>query len=1065
MNLRTFIERPVLSAVISITIVVVGIIGLFSLPVEQYPDIAPPTIMVSTTYYGASAETLQKSVIAPLEEAINGVEDMTYMTSSATNSGSVSITVYFKQGTDPDMAAVNVQNRVSRATGQLPAEVTQVGVTTSKRQTSILQMFSLYSPDDSYDENFLSNYISINLKPQILRISGVGDLMIMGGEYSMRVWMKPDVMAQYKLIPSDITGVLAEQNIESATGSFGENSDETYQYTMKYTGRLITPEEFGDIVIRSTDNGEVLKLKDVADIQLGQDSYAYHGGMDGHPGVSCMVFQTAGSNATEVNQNIDKLLEEASKDLPKGVELTQMMSSNDFLFASIHEVVKTLIEAINLVILVVYVFLQDFRSTLIPLVGIVVSLVGTFAFMAIAGFSINLLTLFALVLVIGTVVDDAIIVVEAVQARFDVGYRSSYMASIDAMKGISNAVITSSLVFMAVFIPVSFMGGTSGTFYTQFGLTMAVAVGISAINALTLSPALCALLLKPYINEDGTQKNNFAARFRKAFNSAFDVMVDKYKTIVLFFIKRRWLTWSLLACSVVLLVLLMNNTKTSLVPDEDQGVIFVNVSTAAGSSLTTTDKVMERIEKRLIEIPQLKHVQKVAGYGLLAGQGSSFGMLILKLKPWDERPGDEDNVQSVIGQVYARTADIKDASVFAISPGMIPGYGMGNALELHMQDKMGGDMNEFFTTTQQYLGALNQRPEISMAYSTFDVRYPQWTVEVDAAKCKRAGITPDAVLSTLSGYYGGQYVSNFNRFSKVYRVMIQADPVFRLDETSLDNAFVRMSNGEMAPLSQFVTLTRSYGAESLSRFNMYNSIAVNAMPADGYSTGDAIKAVQETAEQSLPKGYGYDYGGITREENQQSGTTIIIFGICFLMIYLILSALYESFIIPFAVLLSVPCGLMGSFLFAWMFGLENNIYLQTGLIMLIGLLAKTAILLTEYAAERRKAGMGLIASAVSAAKARLRPILMTALTMIFGLFPLMMSSGVGANGNRSLGTGVVGGMTIGTLALLFIVPTLFIAFQWLQERLRPVQSVPTHDWQIEEEIKVSEEEKSKAGKE
>ena len=1065
MNLRTFIERPVLSAVISITIVVVGIIGLFSLPVEQYPDIAPPTIMVSTTYYGASAETLQKSVIAPLEEAINGVEDMTYMTSSATNSGSVSITVYFKQGTDPDMAAVNVQNRVSRATGQLPAEVTQVGVTTSKRQTSILQMFSLYSPDDSYDENFLSNYISINLKPQILRISGVGDLMIMGGEYSMRVWMKPDVMAQYKLIPSDITGVLAEQNIESATGSFGENSDETYQYTMKYTGRLITPEEFGDIVIRSTDNGEVLKLKDVADIQLGQDSYAYHGGMDGHPGVSCMVFQTAGSNATEVNQNIDKLLEEASKDLPKGVELTQMMSSNDFLFASIHEVVKTLIEAIILVILVVYVFLQDFRSTLIPLVGIVVSLVGTFAFMAIAGFSINLLTLFALVLVIGTVVDDAIIVVEAVQARFDVGYRSSYMASIDAMKGISNAVITSSLVFMAVFIPVSFMGGTSGTFYTQFGLTMAVAVGISAINALTLSPALCALLLKPYINEDGTQKNNFAARFRKAFNSAFDVMVDKYKTIVLFFIKLRWLTWSLLACSVVLLVLLMNNTKTSLVPDEDQGVIFVNVSTAAGSSLTTTDKVMERIEKRLMEIPQLKHVQKVAGYGLLAGQGSSFGMLILKLKPWDERPGDEDNVQSVIGQVYARTADIKDASVFAISPGMIPGYGMGNALELHMQDKMGGDMNEFFTTTQQYLGALNQRPEISMAYSTFDVRYPQWTVEVDAAKCKRAGITPDAVLSTLSGYYGGQYVSNFNRFSKVYRVMIQADPVFRLDETSLDNAFVRMSNGEMAPLSQFVTLTRSYGAESLSRFNMYNSIAVNAMPADGYSTGDAIKAVQETAEQSLPKGYGYDYGGITREENQQSGTTIIIFGICFLMIYLILSALYESFIIPFAVLLSVPCGLMGSFLFAWMFGLENNIYLQTGLIMLIGLLAKTAILLTEYAAERRKAGMGLIASAVSAAKARLRPILMTALTMIFGLFPLMMSSGVGANGNRSLGTGVVGGMTIGTLALLFIVPTLFIAFQWLQERLRPVQSVPTHDWQIEEEIKVSEEEKSKAGKE
>ena len=744
------------------------------------------------------------------------------------------------------------------------------------------------------------------------------------------------------------------------------------------------------------------------------------------------------------------------------MELTQLMSSNDFLYASIHEVVKTLLEAILLVILVVYIFLQDIRSTLIPLVGIIVSLVGTFAFMAMAGFSINLITLFALVLVIGTVVDDAIVVVEAVQARFDVGYKSSYMASIDAMKGISNAVITSSLVFMAVFIPVSFMSGTSGTFYTQFGLTMAVAVGISAVNALTLSPALCALLLKPYINEDGTQKQNFAARFRKAFNAAFDVVIDRYKGIVLFFIKHRWLTGGLLVASIALLVVLMNTTKTSLVPDEDQGVVFVNVSTAAGSSLRTTDEVMKRIEQRMEQIPHVEHVQKVAGYGLLAGQGSSFGMLILKLKPWDERPGKEDNVQSVIGQVYGRTGDIKDATVFAISPGMIPGYGMGNALELHMQDKTGGDVNTFFQTTQQYLGALNQRPEIAMAYSTFDVRYPQWLVEIDPSKCKRSGITPDQVLSTLSGYYGGQYVSNFNRFSKVYKVMIQSDPQYRLDEASLGNTFVRMSNGEMAPLSQFATLTRTYGAESLSRFNMYNSIAVNAMPADGYSTGDAIRAVQETASTALPKGYGYDYGGITREETEQSGTTAIIFGICFLMIYLILSALYESFLIPFAVLLSVPCGLMGSFLFARLFGLENNIYLQTGLIMLIGLLAKTAILLTEYAAERRKAGMGLIASALSAAKARLRPILMTALTMIFGLFPLMVASGVGANGNRSLGTGAVGGMVIGTLALLFIVPSLFIAFQWLQERIRPIQTEPTHDWQIEEEIAVSDREKKEA---
>ena len=960
---------------------------------------------------------------------------------------------------DPDMAAVNVQNRVSKATGQLPAEVTQVGVTTSKRQTSMLQIFSLYSPDGSYDENFLSNYISINLKPEILRISGVGELMVMGGDYSMRIWMKPDVMAQYKLIPSDVTSVLAEQNIESATGSLGENSDETYQYTMKYSGRLLTPEEFGDIVIRSTEDGEVLKLKEIADIELGKESYAYIGQTNGKPGISCMVFQTAGSNATEVNNKIDAFLEEASKDFPKGIEVVKLMSTNDFLYASIHEVVKTLIEAIILVILVVYVFLQDIRSTLIPLVAIVVSLIGTFAFMTVAGFSINLITLFALVLVIGTVVDDAIVVVEAVQARFDVGYKSSYMASMDAMKGLTSAIVSTSLVFMGVFIPVSFMSGTSGTFYTQFGLTMAEAVGISTINALTLSPALCAILLKPYINEDGTQKNNFAARFRKAFNAAFDSMIAKYKHGVLFFIKRRWLAWSLLACSIVLLIVLMNTTKSSLVPDEDQGTVFVNVSTASGSSLATTNKIMTNIEQRINQIPQLQSYSKVSGYGLLAGQGSSFGMFILKLKHWDERPDKEDNVQAVIGQVYGRTADIKDATIFAIAPAMIPGYGMGNALEMHTQDKAGGDLTTFFNTTQQYLAALRERPEIATAYSTFDIKYPQWRVDVDAAKCKRAGITPDAVLSTLSGYYGGQYVSNINRFSKVYKVMIQSDPKYRLDEASLNNTFVRMSNGEMAPLSQFITLTKVYGAESLARFNMYNSIAVNAVPANGYSSGDAIKAVKETAATSLPKGYGYDFGSITREENQQSNTTIIIFGICILMIYLILSALYESFLVPFAVILSVPMGLMGSFLFAKFMGLENNIYLQTGLIMLIGLLAKTAILLTEYATQRRLSGMSLTSAALSAAKVRLRPILMTALTMIFGLLPLIVSNGVGANGNRSLGTGAVGGMLIGTLALLFIVPCLFITFQYLQEKLRPIQFERSLDWQVQEEVKEAAEER------
>lgn len=1061
MNLKTFIERPVLSGVISIVIVILGLIGLKTLPVEQYPDIAPPTVMVMTNYYGANAETLQKSVIAPLEEAINGVENMTYMTSTATNAGSVEIMVYFRQGTDPDMAAVNVQNRVAMATGQLPAEVTQVGVTTIKRQNSMLQVFTLSSPDDSYDEEFLSNYISINLKPEILRLEGVGQLVVLGGNYSMRVWMKPDVMAQYKLIPSDVIYALAEQNIESATGAFGENSKETYQYTMKYKGRKQTPEEFGEIVIRSTDKGEVLRLKDIADIELGIDSYSYVGKLNGHPGIGCLVFQTAGSNATDVNARIDALLEEAKKDLPKGVELKQVMSSNDFLFASIHQVIQTLLEAIFLVILVVYVFLQDIRSTLIPLVGIVVSLIGTFAFMAVAGFSVNLITLFALVLVIGTVVDDAIVVVEAVQARFDVGYKSSYMASIDAMKGISNAVITSSLVFMAVFVPVSFIGGTSGTFYTQFGLTMAVAVGISAINALTLSPALCALLLKPYINEDGTQKNNFSARFRKAFNTAFSTMVDRYKGGVLFFIKRRWLVWSLLTASVILLIFLMRNTKTGLVPDEDQGVVLVNVTTPSGSSLATTDKVMEQLRERLETLPGLENLSSTTGFGLISGQGNSAGMFIVGLKDWSERTKDEEQVQAVINQIYAVTADVKDASVFAMAPGMIPGYGMGNSLDLNIQDKMGGDLGEFNRHTWDYIAALNRRPEIARAYSTFAINYPQWEVDVNAAKCKRSGIAPNEVLATLAGYYGGQYVSDFNRFSKVYRVMIQANPKYRLDEASLDNTFVRMGNGKMAPLSQFVTLKRVYGAETLSRFNMYNSIAVSVMPAEGYSTGDALKVVKEVADETLPKGYGYDFGGITREENEASGGTGIIFGICILMVYLILCALYESFLVPFAVILSVPVGLMGSFLFAKLMGLENNIYLQTGLIMLIGLLAKTAILLTEYAAERRRAGMSLTSAALSAAKARLRPILMTVGSMVFGLLPLVVASGVGANGNRSLGTGTVGGMVIGTLALLFLVPSLFIVFQYLQEKFRPNQPEPSHDWQIQEEYVEMEAERKK----
>ncbi len=1059
MTLRHFIERPVLASVLSIVIVIAGLIGLATLPVEQYPDIAPPTVMVRASYPGASAETIQKSVVVPLEEAINGVENMLYIQSDASNAGSASISVYFKQGTDPDMATVNVQNRVATATGALPAEVTKIGVTAMKRQTSMLRVFALNSPDDSYDEVFLANYMNINIKPRMQRIQGVGEFFALGADYAMRIWLKPDVMAQYGLVPSDITYALAEQNIESAAGQLGENSDNAFQYTMKYRGRKITPEEFGEIVIRSTADGQVLHLKDVADIELGGESYAYKGYANGHPGIAAMVFQTAGSNATQVVEDIEDLLDEIRTELPKGVEIVSLQNVNDFLYASINEVIKTLFEAILLVVLVVYVFLQDIRSTLIPTVSILVALIGTFAFLSIAGFSINLLTLFALVLAIGTVVDDAIIVVEAVQARFDAGYKSSYMATIDAMSGITSAIITSTLVFMAVFIPVAMMGGTSGVFYTQFGLTMAVAVGISALNALTLSPALCALIMKPYLDENGEMRNNFASRFRKAFNTAFNAMINKYKHGVMFFIKRKWLTWATLGLAFAALVLLMNTTKTGLVPDEDQGTIMVNVTTAPGTSLSETDEVMKEIGRRLQAIPQVRDFNQVAGYGMIAGQGNSYGMCIVKLKDWEKRPDKEDAVNAVIGQIYARTADIKNAQIFAVAPPMISGYGTSTGFNMYLQDRAGGKIADFYNVYLQFIGALNQRPEIGRAYSTFNINFPQYVVDIDAAKAKRAGISPTEILSTLSGYYGGQYVSNINRFSKVYRVMLQADPKYRMDTESLDNVFVRMQNGEMAPISQFVKLTKIYGPEVLNRFNLYNSIAVTGTAADGYSSGDAIEAIRETAAQVLPKGYGYEFGGITREEAQTGSNTTIIFGICILLIYLILSALYESFIIPFAVILSVPCGLMGSFLFAKMMGLENNIYLQTGLIMLIGLLAKTAILLTEYAGDRRRAGMSLTQAAVSAAKVRLRPILMTVLTMVFGMIPLVLASGVGANGNSTLGTGVVGGMIVGTLALLFLVPSLFIVFQTLQEKIKPLEFDPAPQWSVRAEVEECKNEK------
>jgi HAE1 family hydrophobic/amphiphilic exporter-1 len=1035
MRLKVFIHRPVLSAVISIAIVLLGLIALFTLPVEQYPDIAPPTVMVMTSYPGANAATVQKTVIAPLEESINGVENMDYIKSETSNSGAATVYVYFKQGTNPDMAAVNVQNRVSKAVGLLPAEVNQIGVATIKRQNNIMQIISLYSPDGSYDESFLSNYLRINLQPEILRIEGVGEAVILGSSYSMRIWLQPDKMAQYKLMPSDIIAVLGEQNIEAATGSFGEHSEQTYQYTMKHKGRLEKPEAFGEMVVGAMPNGEVLRLKDIAKVEIGQDSYTNIGQTDGQPGISCLIFQTTGSNATQVINNINKYMEEARKDLPKGVEFITIMSSNDFLYASINEVAKTLILAILLVVLVVYLFLQNFRATMIPTISMIVSVIGTFAFMSVAGFSVNLLTLFALVLAIGIVVDNAIIVVEAVQTRFDAGCKSPYQASEDAMSGITSAIIASTLVFMAVFIPVSFMGGTSGTFYTQFGITMAVSVLISAVNSLTLCPALCAIMLKP--KSSGTKKT-FEDRLSDAFHTSFRLVLEKYKLGVLFIIHRRWLAWSLVGASILTLAILMNQIKTGLVPDEDIGTIFVDVSTAPGSSLHQTLQIMNEVEEQIRTIPEIAHYSKATGRGMTSGEGNSFGMFILKLKDWDERKSQQSSIGSLQGQIYARTAHIRDADIFVFSPPMIAGYGTGNGFELYLQDKRDGDIVDFDKIARQFMDKLRQRPEILNAFSSYNVNYPQYQVDIDAALCKRAGISPAQVLSTLSGYYGGIYASNFNRFSKVYRVMIQASPEYRLDPESLNNVFVRIGE-EMAPVSQFISLKKVYGPETMNRFNLFNSIAVNGLPADSYSSGEVIRAIRETAEESLPAGYGYEFGGITREESRSTNTTVIIFVICILLTYLILSGLYESFMIPLAVILAIPFGLAGCFIFAKIMGLENNIYLQTGLIMLIGFLAKTAILITEYAVECRRNGMTLIQSAVAAAKDRLRPILMTALAMIFGLLPMMFSTGVGANGNSSLGSGAIGGMIIGSLGLLFVVPSLFIFFEHLQEKFRPVK--------------------------
>lgn len=1041
MKIRTFIDRPILASVISVLILLLGIIGLTQLPIEQFPEIAPPTVSVSATYTGANAETVQKSVIVPLEEAINGVENMMYMTSTASNSGSARITIYFRQGTDPDMATVNVQNRIATAQGLLPAEVTKSGINVRKRQTSNIKQLAAYSPDDSFDRLFLTNYMKINIEPRLSRIAGVGDVSVFGDDYAMRIWLDPNKMKKYGLMPNDISTVLDEQNLEAPTGTLGAESDNTFQYVLKYRGRYEQEVDYENLVIKSLPNGEILRLKDVATIELGARGYNYIGEVNGHPGCNIMIAQTSGSNANEIIEEIDHTIAEISKTLPKGIKIVDLMSTKDFLDASIKSVIKTLIEAILLVVLVVYIFLQNMRSTFIPALSIIVSLIGTFAFLSIVGFSMNMLTLFALVLVIGTVVDDAIVVVEAVQAKFDEGYKSSYLATIDAMDGITSALVTTTFVFMAVFIPVSFIGGTTGTFYTQFGLTMAAAVAISLLNALTLSPALCALIMTPHQTEGGN-KMSFSSRFHVAFDTAFHRLVMKYKVAVLFMLKRKWLAASLLVVACAGLVILMTTTKTGLVPKEDMGTVFVDVRTSPGNSLQETKVIMDEVDSCIRSIPQIKYYSNVTGNSQLSGQGACNGMFTIRLKDWDERTQKEDAIDEIIDEIHRRTAAISSADIMAFTRPMIPGYGVSSGFEIYVQDQKGGTTADLLKYTRQLIDALNKRPEIARATTSFDTKFPQYLVEVDAAVCKRNGVSPSDVLNTLSGYIGGSYASNMNRFSKLYRVMVQASPEFRLDTKALHNIYVRNSSGEMTPINQYLKLTRIYGSEILTRFNLFSAIQVNGTPATGYSSGQAIQAVKEVAAQILPTGYGYEFGGMSREESSTGNTTTLVFVICVVFIYLILCALYESLFVPMAVILSVPFGLAGSFLFAKMFGLENNIYLQTGLIMLIGLLSKTAILLTEYASERRHHGMSIIQAAISAAQVRLRPILMTSLTMIFGMLPMMFSTGVGANGNISIGVGTVGGMLIGTIALLFIVPPLFMVFQYLQEILMPARQLP-----------------------
>lgn len=1046
-----FISKQVMACAIAIVIVLIGFISLRSLPVEQYPDIAPPSVRVSTSYTGADANTVMTSVIQPLEEQINGVQDMTYISSTATSTGDVSIMVYFKQGTDPDMATVNVQNRVSQAEALLPSDVVQVGVMVDKMQNSTLQIAGLKSTDGKYDADFISNYIDINIKPRLQRITGVGDVNNLGNTYALRVWLKPDVMAQYGLTPGDISSAIASQSFVTSTGTLGEQSENAYQYPMEYKGTLKSIQEFENIVLRSTENGNVLYMRDVAKIEIGAKTYTMNSSIDGMPGVFYIVSQAPGANATEVNEQIGKLYEQLTPTLPAGLEFIVMQTSNEFLYAAMYNVIETLVIAIILVILVVYFFLQNFKATLIPSISIVVSLLGTFAIVRVAGFSLNILTLFALVLAIGTVVDDAIVVVEAVMAKLESGKmqgtpkEKAVQATREALSEVSVAVISCTLVFMAVFIPVTFMSGTSGSFFTQFGITIAGSVGLSCVCALVLCPALCAMMMRAE-EKQNTEKGQWKGinyYTRIAYEASYNAILSKYQKAVTVYIKRPWVSFALLVGATALLMLFMRVLPSGLVPQEDQGVILCEVRMPEGSTLHETGEIMKQVEEKVKQIPELASYAISNGYGMISSQGSSFATLIIRLKGWDDRKGFQHYIDNVMMRFWLDCEPIKNARVIPFQMPQIPGYGTSNSIDLQVQDMSGGNMTEFAQYTDRFLAKLQERPEIAGAMSTYSERYPKFKVEVDPVQCSRAGISAKSVLQTLGAFCGGSYVGNFNQFGKVYRIMVGAAPEYRLDPSALNNMYIKVADNKMAPLSQFVKLKEVVGSSSLKRFNLFQSIACSVSASNGYSESQAHQAIAEVFRETMPTSCTYEYGSMSREveESSQSNMTVAIYAICIILIYLILGSLYNSWITPFAVLLSVPFGLMGSFLFSWVGnriglpGMENNIYLQTGVIMLIGLLAKTAILITEFASERRAQGLSIVEAALEAARERLRPILMTVITMIVGMLPLVFSAGAGANGNRALALGVVGGMSIGTLALVFVVPAFFIVFQTIEEKL------------------------------